>query len=117
MRGRVARLGGDALREITWDGMDGHGYLKIGKRAALSQLSTMRDLDSAAAAKTHVTNCVNLKGTLVTVTYADGQTALNVAIIEVLPQRVTLVKSAVGGLGTAVDRYISFVNFQVRQAS
>jgi len=103
--GRVTKPGKQPT-DITWPGMDGHGYFNIGKRAPLSQLITLCDLDSAGAAESHHSDCVDIKGSLQTVTYADGQNDTNVAIVEVVEVSVNHVKSAVGGLGSAADRYV-----------
>lgn len=112
LRGQVPALG-TGMREITREGRNGHAYKQIGTRAPVGELTTITDCASAAGAATHRTNCAALKGTVVTVTYDDGQTATNVAILDVVPVRCKRVATAVGGL--ASGEWLQTMRFVVQQ--
>jgi len=112
LRGQVPTLG-TGMREITREGRNGHSYKQIGTRAPIGELTTITDFDSAALANTHRTNCAALKGTIVTVTYSDGQTVTNVAILDVVPVRCKKVETAIGG--TTNGEWLQTMRFVVQQ--
>lgn len=98
MRGRVAPQG-DEVEDVSRKGLDGHELYIIGARGNRAEIITVRDFDSAADAASHVASCLAYKGgALRTVTYEDGTTTTNVAVLDVQVISVKRVETPSGGL-------------------
>lgn len=82
MQGRVSTLQ-QSMEEISRRGVDGVAFVKVGKRAPASVVTTETDVANSSAIASHVNACVALVGTLVTVTQPDGTTVPNVLILGV----------------------------------
>ena len=97
MQGRVSPPG-DTVEEITRRGVDGHAYVKIGKRGALSTLVTLLDVSGSSGVSTHVNAAAALRGTFVTVTDPCANTFANVLVLDVEFIGSKFIATPVGGV-------------------
>ena len=114
LRGQIPTLGA-GLREITREGRNGHAYKQVGTRAPVAELVSITDVVGADGAADHRNGCVALKGTVVTVTYSDGQAVTNVVIIDVVPVRCKRVRTAVGGVQNGAGTYLQTMRWIAQQ--
>lgn len=84
----VIDLAGLKTEQIEAPGVDGFGARTLAILANASQVQGTAWAASAAAARTHLTNCKALEGTVVTVTEMDGTAHANclVVSVEIRPQ-------------------------------
>jgi phosphotransacetylase len=91
--------GGMSLDEITRANADGVSLREIGKRPGPVSLNSFVDI-AAANVKTTIESYHALRGTLVTVTDAHGNTWTNVAVLGVELVRDQKVGTLVGGINS-----------------
>jgi len=105
LRGRLRGLG-ERLAEITRPNVDGQAYKKAGKRAPVSTLASLRDIDTEANAEALALAYEALKGTLVTVVDDHANQTDYVAVIDVDVSLAEEIKGASGGLCEAGSNYL-----------
>jgi len=98
MRGNFEPGTGETVQDISRAGVAGTGFRKAGKRASPTQITTLVDLATSAAAKAEVEAYKELQGTLVTVVTEGQGTYTNVMVHRVNALPVRQVLSAVGGI-------------------
>lgn len=88
----------ETLEEIKRANVNGQAYRIAGKGAEPTEHYSEADTDSAANAKATEDAYAAMAGTLQTVTYDDGQTRNNVAVLSVRVTSIQKVVTPVGGI-------------------
>jgi len=105
LRGRLRGMA-ERLAEITRPNVDGQAYRKSGKRAPVSSMESLVDIDTAENADALALNYEALKGTLVTVVDDLGIETQNVAVLDVDVSAARAVTGAGGGLCESGSNYL-----------
>jgi len=98
IRGALTPLStGSAVDEHARKGRSGHTGMRVGARAPVSVLVSIKDHTTKAVAKADVINCKSLEGTHVTVIDEHGQTWNNVRVLRVTHLKTQHMETPSGG--------------------
>jgi len=104
--GAVIPATGEQLQDITRQGVDGVAFRKVGKGSKSFTLKSMRDVATAAAAKTLTLEYKAAQATVVTVLDATGQSWTNLVVESVQVDAPKFVVSKSGGLDAGSSGYL-----------